>query len=139
MRESELRNKVITGADGVVEFVEKYFAHVGKEDLAKYFATWSAYRIRRVHVKLIGPKAIYRPKPNLQGIKGTRDIYVFIGVNTPRLDASTSTRLGRKAEIPDVNKDWSLAMMAVQEGVVEGTGLTVKMSREYVELSLIHI
>ena len=65
MRESELRNKVITGADGVVEFVEKYFAHVGKEDLAKYFATWSAYRIRRVHVKLIGPKAIYRPKPNL--------------------------------------------------------------------------
>ena len=99
MRESELRNKVFTGADGVVEFVEKYFAHVGKEDLAKYFATWSAYRIRRVHVKLIGPKAIYRPKPNLQGIKGTRDIYVFIGVNTPRLDASTSTRLGRKAEL----------------------------------------
>ena len=133
MRNSERLNKVITGAAGVVKFVDEYFAKIGNKDLAEYFATWSAYRIRRVHAKLIEFNAIYRPTRTLQGIKGTRDIYVFVGVNKPRPDASTSTRLGRNAEIPDVvKKDWSLAR-AVHEGVVEGTGLSVKKAREYVE------
>eukprot|EP00904_Undaria_pinnatifida_P011896 jgi/Undpi1/7837/HiC_scaffold_23.g10310.m2 len=117
MRNSERLNKVITGAAGVVKFVDEYFAKIGNKDLAEYFATWSAYRIRRVHAKLIEFNAIYRPTRTLQGIKGTRDIYVFVGVNKPRPDASTSTRLGRNAEIPDVvKKDWSLAR-AVHEGV----------------------
>ena len=110
--------------------VDKYFAKIGNKDLAEYFATWSAYRIRPVHAKLTEFNAIYRPTWALQGITGARDICVFVRVNTPRLNASTSTRLGRNAEIPDVvKKDWSLAR-AVQKGVVEGTGLTVKMARD---------
>lgn len=92
----------ITGAYGLMAFALKYFADIGKKDLAEYFATWSAYLIRRVNAMFIGWTAIYRPKPDLLGIKGTRDTYVFVGANTPTPDASTATRLGKKAEVPDV-------------------------------------
>eukprot|EP00903_Cladosiphon_okamuranus_P008202 g7897.t1 len=135
MKKSEQLGKPITGAKGVVEFVENYFADISKKSLSEYFARWSAYRIRRVHTKLIGPTAIYRPKRDLVGITGTRDNYVFIGANTPTLDASTATRLGRKADVPDVVKrDLSLAT-GVDEGVVNGTGLTVVAIKEYVPWS----
>lgn len=84
MEKSEQLRKVITGATGVVKFVEGYFAEMGKKDLATYFASWSAYRIRRVHTRLIKPAEIYPPETSLRGIKGTRDLFVFVGADSTR-------------------------------------------------------
>ena len=118
MKRAEKHNHVITGAAGVVEFLKHYFEKLGKRATEDYFASCTLYRIRRAHVKLIGPKAIYRPKPTLKGMIRTRDTYVFVGANEPTLNASTSTRRRRNPQVSDVvNKDWSLAK-AVDVGLV---------------------
>ena len=64
---------VIESAAHAVTFLETFFRNVGGEgeDMEKYFATWSPYRIRRVHVKPVGPTDIYRPVVTLTGITGT--------------------------------------------------------------------
>ena len=59
--------------------------------MRKYFAKWSPYRIRKVHVKLIGKNEIYRPDSELAGIDGTRDMYHFAERNVPKHDAATTT------------------------------------------------
>lgn len=92
MRNSELRDVFVTGADGVVRFLKGYFRHIGGKTMQKYFATWSPYRFRRVHVKLIGPPpAIYRPKQDLKGIEGTHSTYLFVRANVGRCDAPSTT------------------------------------------------
>lgn len=120
MSKAELYGTIITGADGVVRFLGEYFAHIGGTDLATNFATWSPYRIRRVHVELIGPSAIYRPKPDLKGVEGTHSTYLFVGANTGKCDVPTMTA--------EMEKDLSLAS-GVESGQVEWTGLSVKIPR----------
>lgn len=98
MKRAELY--LIAGAAGVVKFLEGYFHHIGEgnKELADYFATWSPYRIRAVHVKLIDVGAIYRPEQQLKGIAGTRDAYLFVGANTAVADHETTTRRGMSEE-----------------------------------------
>ena len=67
--------------------------------MRKYFARWSPYRIRKVHVELIGKNEIYRPCSKLAGIEGTRDMYNFLGVNAPKCDAATTTDGFQYAEL----------------------------------------
>ena len=137
MRMSEQRGDLIAGADGVVEFLKEYFHHTGagNTELAEYFATWSPYRIRRVHVKLFGAGAVYRPEQQLKGITGTRDTYLFVGVNAGPEDRATTTRRGRDGSVPDViEKDWALAM-GTDKGRLDETKLTVKLARTYVPRS----
>ena len=113
MRMSEQHGDLIAGAAGVVKFLKDYFDHIGEgyKELADYFATWSPYRIRRVHVKLIGLGAVYRPEQQLKGITGTRDTYLFVGANAGLTDRATTTRRGRDESVPDVmEKDWAFAM-----------------------------
>ena len=86
----------IVGAEGVVSFLQSLFREragsEGEEGMRKYFATWSSYRMRKVHVGLIGKKEIYRPNSILEGIDGTREMYHFVGANTPKYDAQTTTK-----------------------------------------------
>lgn len=51
MNLSEARGNLIDGAADVVCFLEEFFDNFGKKDITDYFATWSPYRTRRVHVK----------------------------------------------------------------------------------------
>ena len=64
----------------------------GEEGMRKYFATCSPYRMRKVHVELIGKKEIYRPNLILEGIDGTRGMYHFAGAITPKDDTQTTTK-----------------------------------------------
>ena len=84
------------GADGVISFLKSFFRErvggEGEEGMRKYFATWSPYRMRKVHVELIGKMEIYRPNSILEGINGTREMYHFAGANTPKYDAQTTTK-----------------------------------------------
>ena len=86
----------IMGADGVVNFLKSFLRErvggEGEEGMRKYFATWSPYRMRKVHVELIGMKEIYRPNSILEGIDGTREMYHFAGANTPKYDTQTTTK-----------------------------------------------
>ena len=42
-------------------------------------------------MELIGEHEIYRPGSKLAGKKGTRETYHFMGANTPKNDAATTT------------------------------------------------
>ncbi|CAM9633247.1 unnamed protein product, partial [Pylaiella littoralis] len=64
MKNHERFGKRIVGANKVVNFLRKFFRQKGgngEEDMRKYFASWSPYRIRKVHVEHIGKNEIYRP------------------------------------------------------------------------------
>lgn len=63
----------------------------GEKGLRKYFASWSPYRIRKVHVEVIGMNEIYRPGSELEGIDGTRKTYHVAGANIPRHEVATTT------------------------------------------------
>ena len=63
----------------------------GEEGMRDYFATWSPYRVRRMHVKLIGLSEIYRPESDLKGIEGIHSMYHFEGKNIPHPVAATTT------------------------------------------------
>ena len=95
MRRRERFGHRIMGADGVVSFLKRFFRErvggEGEEGMRKYFATWSPYRMRKVHVELIGKKEKYRPNSILEWIDGTREMYHFAGANTSKNDAQTST------------------------------------------------
>ena len=41
-------------------------------------------------MELIGDHEIYRPGSKLAGIEGTREVYLFMGANTPKNDAATT-------------------------------------------------
>ena len=91
MRKGDRFGHRIMGADGVVSLLQSFFreragSEVGEEGMRKYFATWSPYHMRKVHVELIGKKEIYRPNSILEGIDGTREMYHFVGANTPKYD-----------------------------------------------------
>ena len=62
MRRRERFGHHIVGADGVVSFLQSFFREragsEGEEGMRKYFAKWSPYRMRKVHVGLIGKKEI---------------------------------------------------------------------------------
>ena len=51
-------------------FIRERVGDEGEEGMRKFFATWSSYRMRKVHVELIGKKEIYRPNSTLKGIDG---------------------------------------------------------------------
>lgn len=96
MRRRERYGHRIMGADGVVNFLKGFFREMGGEGedgMRKYFARWSPYRIRKVHVELIGKDEIYRPGSVLEGIEGTRDMYHFAGTNAPKNDVETAIDL----------------------------------------------
>ena len=102
MRRRETFGTRIMGADGVVSFLKGFFRERGgngEEGMRKYFARWSPYRIRKVHVELIGKNEIYRSCSKLAGIEGTRDMYHFSGVNAPKCDAATTTDGFQDAEL----------------------------------------
>lgn len=122
----------IVGADGVVRFLESFFREQGgggEEGMRKYFSTWSPYRVRRIHVKLIGPSEICRPELDLKGVEGTHSMYHFQGENIPQPVGATTTE-----EMVD---DWK-AVAEVESGIVEyeESGevkkLTVLKAREWV-------
>lgn len=102
MRRREQFGKRIMGADGVVSFLRSFFREKagseGEEGMRKYFAKWSPYRMRRVHVEFIGKNEIYRPNSTLEGIEGTRDMYHFAGANIPVCDGSSTTEGGLEGE-----------------------------------------
>ena len=94
MRRREKFGVRIMGADGVVSYLKSFFREKGgegEEGMRKYFAKWFPYRIRKVHVKLIGKNEIYRPGSELAGIDGTRDMCHFAGRNVLKHDAATTT------------------------------------------------
>lgn len=95
MKRRERFGKRIMGADGVVSFLRSFFreraGNEGEEGMRKYFARWSPYRMRKVHVEFIGKTEIYRPNSTLDGIVGTREMYHFAGANNPKCDGSTTT------------------------------------------------
>ncbi|CAB1115972.1 unnamed protein product [Ectocarpus sp. CCAP 1310/34] len=80
------------GIGGVAKNAMKRRESEGEESTRKYFAKWSPYRMRRVHVEFIGKKEIYRPNSILEGVEGTREMYHCAGANTPKRDGSTSTK-----------------------------------------------
>ena len=88
---AEKHGTYIIGAAGVVKFLDNFFNHIQDKSLEDYFAKWTPYRVRRVHVKLIGRHDIYRPTPVLEGIKGTQSMYLFEGANSNTCDAQTTT------------------------------------------------
>ena len=49
------------------------------------------YRVRKVHVTLIGKNEVYQPDSELASIEGTREMYHFVGANTPKCIAATTT------------------------------------------------
>ena len=91
MRKAEKHGTYIIGAAGVVKFLDNFFNHIQDKSLEDYFAKWTPYRVRRVHVKLIGRHDIYRPTPVLEGIKGTQSMYLFEGADSNTCDAQTTT------------------------------------------------
>ncbi|CAN0335956.1 unnamed protein product, partial [Pylaiella littoralis] len=94
MKNHERFGKRIVGANKVVDFLRKFFRQKGgngEEDMRKYFASWSPYRIRKVHVEHIGKNGIYRLGSELDGIDGTRVMYHFAGANIPSHQAATTT------------------------------------------------
>ena len=88
---AEKHGTYIIGAAGVVKFLDNFFNHIQDKSLQDYFAKWTPYRVRRVHVKLIGRHDIYRPTPVLEGIKGTQSMYLFEGADSNTCDAQTTT------------------------------------------------
>ncbi|CAB1121098.1 unnamed protein product [Ectocarpus sp. CCAP 1310/34] len=96
MKRRERFVKRIMGADGVVSFLRSFFREKagseGEEGMRRFFARWSPYRMRRVHVEFMGKKEIYRPNSILEGVEGTREMYHLAGPNTPEWDGSTSTK-----------------------------------------------
>ncbi|CAB1109151.1 unnamed protein product [Ectocarpus sp. CCAP 1310/34] len=72
MKRRERFGKRIMGADGVVSFLRSFFREEagseGEENMRRYFAKWSPYRMRRVHVEFIGKKVTYRPNSVLAGM-----------------------------------------------------------------------
>ena len=76
MRRRERFGHHIMGADGVVSFLKSFFRErvggEGEEDMRNYCATWWPYRMRKLHVELIGKKGKYRPNSILEGIDGAR-------------------------------------------------------------------
>ena len=63
LRRRERFSTRIVGVNGVVSFLQSFFLERGgevEEGMQKYFAKWSPYRIRKVHVRLIGKNEIYR-------------------------------------------------------------------------------
>ena len=54
MRKAEKHGTYIIGAAGVVKFLDNFFNHIQDKSLEGYCAKWTPYRVRRVHVKLIG-------------------------------------------------------------------------------------
>ena len=88
---AEKHGTYIIGAAGVVKFLDNFFNHIQDKSLEDYFAKWTPYRVRRVHVKLIGRHDIYRPTPVLEGIKGTQSMYLFEGADSNTCDAQATT------------------------------------------------
>ena len=87
---------VIESAAHVAQFLDSAFRNVSGEgeNMGKYFATWSPYRIRRVHVKLVGPTDIYRPVVTLTGITGTAKLYHLTA------EGPAGTKVPNPAEAP---------------------------------------
>ena len=83
-----------------------------RKGMRKYFAKWSPYRIRKVHVKLIGKNEIYRPGSELAGIDGTRDMYHLAGRNVPKHDAATTTEWLKEDAKLVLKRDWGGAAIA---------------------------
>ena len=50
MRKTEKHGTYIIGAAGVVKFLDNFFNHIQDKSLEDYFAKWTPYRVRRVHV-----------------------------------------------------------------------------------------
>lgn len=100
MNNAELRGRRIIGAPGAVEFLKEYFEGVGGSgDMQSYFASWSPYRIRRIEVRLIGPKEVHRPDFNLEGIKGTMRMYQLMeDPVSNRLPSSMTTLVGGQGD-----------------------------------------
>ena len=96
MRKIKIFGHRIVGADGLVSFLKSFFRErvgcEGEEARRKYFATWSPYHVRKVHVEFIAKKEIYRPNSILEGKDGTREMYHFAGANTSKYDAKTTTK-----------------------------------------------
>ena len=88
---AEKHGTYIIGAADVVKFLDNFFNHIQDKSLEDYFAKWTPYRVRRVHVKLIGRHDIYRPTPVLEDIKGTQSMYLFEGADSNTCDAQTTT------------------------------------------------
>ena len=83
-------------------------ARGGKKGMRKYFATWSPYRMRKVHVEFIG-KEIDRPNSILEGAGGTMEMYYFTGANTPKYDAQTTTEGLEDDELVVLKREGGLA------------------------------
>ena len=88
---AEKHGTYIIGAADVVKFLDNFFNHIQDKSLEDYFAKWTPYRVRRVHVNLIGRHDIYRPTPVLEDIKGTQSMYLFEGADSNTCDAQTTT------------------------------------------------
>ena len=94
MRRRERFGHRIMGADGVVRSLKNFFRErvgggVG-EGMRNYFATWSPYRMRKVHVEIIGKKEINRLNSILVGIDHTWEICTTS--REPTLLSTTSLR-----------------------------------------------
>ena len=83
-------------------------ARGGEEGMRNYFATWSPYRMRKVHVEFIG-KEIYRPDSILEGAHGTMEMYHFTGANFPKYDAQTTTEGLEDDELVVLKREGGLA------------------------------
>ena len=94
-RRRERFGKRIMGVDGVVRFLRSFFFERadggGEEGMRKYFATWPPYRMRKVHVKFIGKKEIYRRDSILEGVDDIMEMHHSAGTNTAKYDAQTTT------------------------------------------------
>ncbi|CAB1105848.1 unnamed protein product [Ectocarpus sp. CCAP 1310/34] len=99
---------------------ERFGKRIMGADGGGYFAKWSPYRMRRVHVEFIGKKEIYRPNSIPEGVEGTREMYHFAGANTPKWDRSTSTK-GREDDCKLVLKSEGQGQLSSLEEPVAGS------------------
>ena len=128
MRNAETHGQYINGAAGVVKFLDEYFKHIAGRTVEEYFARWTPYRVRCVHVKHIGRTAIYRPKIALKGIGGTQSTYLFDGVESTTCNAASGTESKALDLLLAQGVDLAPEMKSAE---VAEMGLTVRWVKPY--------
>ncbi|CAB1107057.1 unnamed protein product [Ectocarpus sp. CCAP 1310/34] len=86
LREAEKRGQRIHNTQAAADFLQVYAE--AKEDGGGHFSSWSPYRIKRFHIKLLGHREIPRPFVDLTGISGSSKLYQFMGAEVQEEESS---------------------------------------------------
>ncbi|CAB1097138.1 unnamed protein product [Ectocarpus sp. CCAP 1310/34] len=86
LREVEKRGQRIHNTQAAADFLQVY--PEAKEDGGGHFSSWSPYRTKRFHIKLLGYREITRPFVDLTGISGSSKQHQFMGAEVQEEESS---------------------------------------------------